>query len=406
LNLNCIRVYIKPFDIDGNYTTFQEVTKYVKSIGNISSEIDSADYNIGIYRNSNVSINLNNRNGEFSDIEVLQSIFRYKRKDSIVKITYAGFEYGFQCGTVSCGSRGLSEELTLFEGLLNDESYRLDAENEDAKFTILGYESLFDRVEVPYASLSGGDTVSDIIYTILNQTEITSLLTISSGNINPDVDQASDDISWLENKTVSDALDKLLLISNSVLYIKSGIVYVSARDPGTMLAYTFYGQAAATGSENIMKLSNYNNGAQRIFNLFTWKDSVALSRDADSININGAKKVELDFEVYTNTTKQENFMDALLAEFKDAKKELELETMLTYDTLALNILDKVNIDYPTVYYAEGDNELPVCGVAICGEAILPIGLWNLVISSDINFKILKKEYNLNNLIVKFKLREV
>lgn len=407
--VNAIKVYMLPFDIYGEYVdTWIEITKYVKSIGNITTDVDSSDYQIGVYKNSSVNITLNNREGLFSDVDIFQSIFKYKRTDTQVKITYSKMDNIPECGAMEVGNFFLSTELEIFRGLLNDASYRFNAQSEDASFTILGLESLLDKAIVPLASLADGDSIQEIIYDCLNQAPITDLLTVTLTNIVPGIDQDADDVSFLENMTVREALDKLLLVSNSVLYISNQIIYVTNRDESATLEYTFYGQASQLGPENIINITNYNNGLNRIFNYFYWKDSSHISYDIDSRNLNGTRSKEIDFAVYTGSAKRVTMMNDLVDEYKDKKIEMELSTPMSYSTLDLNLKDKVNIDYPTVYYATEFN-LPICGAAICGNsttATLPRGFWSLVINTLTYFKILKKTYDLKQLLITFKLREV
>lgn len=404
---NVFKVYIKPFDHLGNYEAdFIDVTKYVKTIGRLQVDTDSSDYQIGVYKNSNFNIVLNNREGLFSDVTSRRSIFDYTRADSLVKVTYQMDADGPWCGMAICGDSYLSEETEIFLGILSDDSLLENARTEEVTFNVLGLESLFQRAIVPFSSISNGDDVDEAIYAMLNQAPITDILTISLANIVPGIDQTIDVKDDLENMTVKEGLDKLLLVSNSVLKITSQTVYVTSRDPGGSIAMTFYGQASQNGAENIIDIKNVSNGMNRLFNYFTWKDSTAGYSDGTSVAKYGARSKEIDFGIYTNTTKQTNFMTDLATEFKDPKQELDLVAPLDFDTLALNLLDRVSIDYPTIFEADEGESLPICGVAICGEAILPRGLWAFYLNSARSYKILRKDMNLTNMQVTLKLREI
>jgi len=118
------------------------------------------------------------------------------------------------------------------------------------------------------------------------------------------------------------------------------------------------------------------------------------------------RKKELDLEVYGESGEINALLSELLAEFKDPKTELNIKVSLEYYTLAINLLDKINIDYPIPYIATTDEPLPICGVAICGTAVTPKGIWSLYIPTSKYFKVLSKEYNTKSLEVTFKLREV
>ena len=238
------KVYIKPFKSNGDYAdSYIDVSSDtdVQSIGSIKESIDQDEFEVGLFKFNQFRIVLNNIQGKYSDVGEPNTIFAHKRNDSLIKITWQIENDIVQCGTAVCGDPKLSEELTIFVGLLNDASLALDISNQKLNFQALGLESIFDRVEVNYASLSNGDTISEAIYTILNQTAITNLLTVSSLNIDPDTNVIIDDKSNLENTTVKEALNDLLFIGNAVLYTKDQIVYVQNRDATVSVGATFYG---------------------------------------------------------------------------------------------------------------------------------------------------------------------
>lgn len=401
-----LAVYITPFHSNGTYGDEVEVTNDVISVGKIDVDTDSSEYQIGLFRVANVKLDLANQSGRYSDVGAPNSIFKTKRKDSLVRVTWIEAPELPYCGTAICGEAVLCEERTLFEGLLNDDAFVIDAQNDRASFVVLGFQSLFESTEVPFESLDVADTMSDIIFAILDQVEITGLLTLDADNIDLDVDQIPDNIDELETLSVKEALDRLLLLSNSVLYIENRTIYIKPRDPSASVEFTFYGQASTEGAENIVDLTNYNNGRQRVFNCFKWSDTLIRSQDGPSIRLNGFRKRVIDSDIFTNSTKQLNVLSALLEEFVNPKQELQITTLLTEQTVLLELLDRVAIDYPVQLVPYPGTELPICGVAICGEAVLPKGLWNIKFETSTNFKILKKSIDPIRSLVTFKLREV
>jgi len=406
--LSRTKVYITPFDVNGIYTAEIDITKWVEGIGAIAIDTDSSDYQIGVFRNSNVKLDLNNRRGLFSDISIYQSIFRYKRSDAKVRITFLESDELPYCGTAICGSAPLVEEVTVFEGLLNDESLTEEAGREIVSFIALGFESVFGRITVPFASIAVGDSVSSLLFTLLNQTDVTGLLTLDVANINPSLNQITDAVADLKNITVKAAIDKLLLLSNSILYIKNRTIYVTSRAASAALMFTFYGQASTNGAENIQNVKNITNGKNRIFNYFSWSESTAVSQSSPSVSLHGAKIKQLSSTLFTNNVKQLAIQSALVSEFRFPMQELELETPLTQEVIALNLLDKINIDYPTVY-VPSEFDLPVCGLAVCADpvkATLPLGLWSLQIPSDRRYKILKRSLDFKAMKATFKMREI
>lgn len=405
--MGTIRVYLKPFLSDGSgyASDWTEVTDRVAKIGDIEIDTDSQEFQLGVFKNSSVSITLDNRNGEFTDVGNTQSIFVYKRADTQCKVTWLQAAELPRAGWVTVPFY-VAEEKTLFEGLLSDDTFAENAKTEQVEFRILGFEKLFDDALVPFSDLSVGQSIAEMIYTCLNQTSITGLLTVTQGNITPDTDQDPDVIDFMENKPVSEILDLLLLVSNSVLWITDRTVYVGPRDPSASLIYTFYGQASIVGIENIIDVKDIRTGINRVFNQLTWADSTAVQKDTTSIALNGLHTKEISFEAFTDVSKQNTLLLALVTEFATKKKELTLTARLNDETQALVLLDKVNVDYPTVFTATPGYELPICGIAVCGEAVLPKGLWSLTLDTSTYFKILRKTISPSKQTVTFKLREI
>jgi len=408
LGLNNINVYLKTFDANGIYDDWVDISKYVLSVGQLKIGIDSSEYQIGVYQYPNATIKLNNRGGEFNDVGDVngRSLFVFKRNDSQIKITYNLMDEGPYCGTAIAGVSYLSDEVEIFKGLIVDDSFRQDALTEEVSFKILGRETLFNRTEVDFASLSNGDLISEAIETILSDDKITSLLTVSVANINVDIDQTIDDVTEFEDKTVREALNELLLLGNSVLLIEDDAIIVKARDESATNKKTFYGQASPNGIEDIVSISNYNNGAQRVFNFLVWDGSAAKKTNNSSISINGVHKKEFNQPYFTDLTKQNNILQGILDEFQDKKQELELTTNLNYVTLALKMLDKINIDYPTLVFTDIDTSIPICGTAQSDVDVLPYELFDLTIPITTEWKIIKIVYNISKLEVTYTLREI
>ena len=101
-----------------------------------------------------------------------------------------------------------------------------------------------------------------------------------------------------------------------------------------------------------------------------------------------------------------NILDNLKTEFKLPKRELKLTTNLTYDSNSLEILSKVNINYPTVFFPSDENPLPIFGVSKFGEAKFPYGEWSLTLTESEYFKIIGIDISLRKEQVILNLREV
>jgi len=242
---------------------------------------------------------------------------------------------------------------------------------------------------------------------ILNQTPITNLLTVSSGNIAVGTDQTIDTASDFTGKTVKESLDELLKLSNSILYVKDDTIYITPRVPTSTLEYTFFGQASGNGIENIQNLGSISSGLIKTFNFWQWENTtVSPVVDPSSKGLYGVRKGSISGGSITDTTKRTAILTNLKDEFRNPKMEYDLTAPLTYEVLELFILDKVQVDYPTPYRSpEGDN-IPLYGVSIYGEARYPFGEYGITIKDTDRFKIMGRKINTKNQLVTFSLREI
>lgn len=406
--MSYFRVYINPKDDFGNFTGYQEVTSDVdqSSISKISRKLDNNEYDVGVLKYNSFNLSLRNEHGKYSDVSTVQSIFRDKRGGSKIKVNWQIQDYQSICGIAISGKAKITPEVTVFEGILSDDSTRLSIDNQKISFTAISFESIFDEVETPYSSLANGDLFSEALLTVLNQSQITSILTVSASNINVDLDIAIDDVSDLENTTVKEALDSILFASNSVLYIKNSTVYISSRDGQGSSLKTFYGQASNNGIEDIVKISDVSTGRNRVFNLFTWKDTALVSKNSTSIDQNGVRKKEVDFPLITNSSKKQSILDQLKTEFSELKQEMKVSVTMTYESLAIDILSVIKIDYPTVLYPTTIGAtVPIYGVSKYGQAYYPTGSYGMTILTSQSFKVLGIEIDTKNQILTFEIKE-
>ena len=402
------RVYLKLFDDNGDYQSdWLEITDDVDmdSIGSISKDLDNTEYDVGVYRASNFKMKLRNTAGRFSDIGSPNTIFSYKRSNTLVKVTWEHTDETAICGIALADECWTSEEITVFTGLLNDEASEIELASQSISFTVLGRESIFQKCVVPYSSISAGQSLNTVLYTILNQSDITAVMTIDSGNISVGLNQTLDVVTNLENKTVQEALSELLLMGNAVMYLDGDSLIISARTATASVIKTFYGQGSSQGSENIQDVKKLKSGIARTFNFWTWQDTALYSEDASSRALYLTRKKEIGSDSFTDTSKRTSILNSLRDEFGLPKQEMDLYTPLNYETMDLELLDRIAIDYPVVY-AEQLNELPVCGSAVLGAAVLPNVIYDFSITTETNFKILGKSIDVKSGIVKLKIRQV
>lgn len=402
-----IRVYITPFDDFGEFGTEMDVTPYVdlSSIGKIKRGLDNSTYDIGVFRYNNLSLKLHNSGGKFSEVENLRSIFRTRRAGSKVRVTWAP-DFPPVCGIAVCGEAVLSEEIDIYNGVLNDDATQVSIDDQIIPFQVLSSESQLSKIMVPYEDLSGSDTLKDILFKILDQVEVTRYLTVLTGNLSLTVNYIVDDLTWFENRTGKEAIERILLVSNSVLYCDGNTLKAVGRSPGGSVVKSFFGQASLLGNENIFDIPSYRTGQNRILNVVRWKEGAA-AVNVESIGRWGAFPKELDVEFVSDSTKQTSSAESIVNEFKAPKKELEMQTVLGPEVIALKFLDRVDIDYPTIAASAG-KYLPVVGLTKIGdiESPLPHIMWDLQITQDLNFKIMGMEIDLKTEMIAYNLREI
>jgi hypothetical protein len=401
-----VRVYLQTFDDDGVYTgTWSEITNDVREAGvsAITQSLDMTEFDIGVIRNSSIDLKLRNDHGRYSDVGNIDSVFRYTRANSLVKVTWNRADRDVPPRLLRPGIDFISQEEECYIGLLNDDSAKMGLVDHEVSFRVLGRESVLDQVAVP-AGLVNGDTVSEILLHILNQSRVTNLLTVSALNLNPGLDSAWDDVSVFENQTVREALPDLLLASNSVLYIEGDAIVVSSRAPGETVAMEFYGQGTVNGRENILNVKDITSGRARILNYVRWQDTSLLETDASSVTRNGIRTRDpIDIEGITTQATREAILESIRDEFANPKREFTLVTPLTYESLELALLDRVSIDYPHVSIDPND---PMYGFAEYEVALYPQPLTNFEILPEDGFKIIAKKTDLLKEEVELHLREI
>lgn len=402
------RAYIKPFDDDGNYTTWVDVSEDadLSSIGSFSQDLDNTDFDIGVYRTSSFQITLDNADGKYSDVGSSESIFRFARSKSLLRVTWElSEERGAVSGISSIDDCVLSEEIDILTGLLSDESLAMDLDQQKVTFQVLGRESILQKALVPFASISDGDLISEIVYACLNQADVTGILVVDEANISLGLDQATDVVASLENKTVQEALDDLLLASNSVLFIDGDEIHVQGRVPTNDVKYSFFGQASDLGPENIQNIQSIQSGLGRVFNFVTWAETTLSSEDPTSTARYGVRKKELSFDFITDPLKRQLILNAIRDEFSMPKQEFLQCCDFDYQTSAIALLDRCSVDYPTVAVPDA-KDLPLWNIAIEGQVRSPKVLWAFNINPLDHYKVTGRAIDFNDGSLSLKMRAI
>ena len=402
-----LHVYINPFDDNGNYTGFQEVTRDAVLIGQIKQQLDQTEYDIGIFRNASVSLRMQNSEGKYSDVnENITTIFRDKRGNSKVKITWEPGNDPLICGFFKSGEAVLSEEITLFEGLLNDDATKTDLDVQNVDFKVLGYDSILSEILVPF-SILGTETFTSLISAMLNQTKLTDLVSIGSISVGQDV--TLNTIASLEGKTVRNVLRQALFASNSVLHIKDNVVIVSPRDANLTPdpTFQFFGEAADFGIENVIDIKGFRSGLNRTFNFWRWRDTTIIAQDSSSTQRLGIREKEIDNSLVTGTTERQSLLDSNRDEFSIEHREFMITTYITPDALVPFLNDRISVDYPALGVDEAGQKTAVYGRAEGYEVdYYATDLFPIQILAAERWKILSRNIDPKNDTITFGVREI
>lgn len=376
----------------------------ISGIGSIRRSIDSSDYDVGVFVFSDLELTGQNYQGYFNEDDN-RSIFMTTRDRCKVRVVFKSV------ATIrNSGGTVTSEtivETSTFNGLINEEGTRANLVTESIKFKVLSRDSVLRTTQVSGGVVTNGATFTQAFTAILNVPRITSVLNFSLANINPAVDLTIDNGSWFDNKSVKEALDKLLFAANSVLLINDAgdiIVRSRAEDTTNDILY-LYGKNDVHRRENIIDITAYNTGRQRMFTAFTVNDTERTN--SAFVQAYGLRKKSIDLPFITDPENEAAIADFLVEEFKTPKIELNVKVQ-TEIAKTVELLDRVSVSYPLRVKPIEGKFLPVIGVTKIGETDqpLPYTFGSIEIPGRLGFKVIEIEDNPENFTSILKLRQI
>lgn len=388
------KVRITPRLNDSTYGDAVDVSDQVRIDGldNVSRGIDASDYDFGIYAFGDFRLKALNHDGYFNDVQDSRSMFPYTRDLAKVEVIFL---------------RDVDVETVTFRGLIDDRGTRLDIKVDTIEFRVLSREAIINKYEVQDGTVQNGSSIKDAIYRILNEDEITKVLTVDYDNINPDLDIDIDDGSVFDGMNKKDAINQLLLVSNSVMVVNDDNEFIvrSRLHDSEVEPIKLYGAGDLKGRENIQDIKNYNLGTQRVFNSIKVNDT--LVRDTASILTYGLSKKEITFAWITNPTTESQIANRLLDEFKYAKIEFEV-TVATDLVQYSGLLERVSVDYPFRVKPPTGKRLPFFDAAEWDEENTPFPYLtgSVEINPSMGFKIIQIEHDPKKFLSTLKLRQI
>lgn len=408
MNTMRYKVFMTPLmNADANtYGDEIDVSDKIRSagVGEIRRSIDASDYDVGVFTFSDLELTAFNLNGYFNENDT-RSIFQTIRDRCRVRVEFT------EIATVR-GAEGtvLSEtevSSVTYRGLINDEATRLDITSETIRFKILSRDSVLRTTNISAGVVGDGMLFSAAIFAILNVPKITSVLTIAALNINPDLDLTIDVGAEFDNVSVKQGLDQLLFVSNSCLLIDdAGVVTVqprTANEETTVL--NLYGKNDLHYRENVIDITAYNNGRQRMFTSFVINDREF--QDAVSVQAFGFRqKPGLRFDFLTDPLKIDAIAERCVDEWKTPKIELNVK-VATSIARDLQLLDRVSVSYPFRLKPPAGTFLPIVGITAIGDTDqpLPFVFGSIEIPARLKFKVIEITDNVENFTSILKLRQ-
>ena len=385
------KVYFTPRISETTYGVEREVSAKIIDTGvsTMRRSIDAADYDIGVFYFGDVNIKAQNIDGIFSSEFDNRSMFTYSRDLTKVRV-----EYNDKDGSVD-----------VFNGLIDDKATKENFTTEMITFRALSFDSVIRTVKVSANTVSNGNLASAALKSLLDKSQITSVLNFDASKITPSNDITIDVGEKFDNITTKDAIAKLLLATNSVFVIDSdNKMVIKSRDIEYKNITTLYGPYSKLGRQNIISLKNYNDGKQRQFTVVKVGEQTSLQQDyVDNFGYRQKTINSLDF--ITNTDTQKSIGEKLVDEFKFPKIELEVELETSF-AKNFELLDWVNIDYP-LRVGPDNKFLPVIDSCKIGDSdkALPREFGSSKITFNTTFKVIEIKENVKSLTSTIKLRQ-
>ena len=355
-----------------------DLTDRVKEIGKISQTIDAADFLVGVTSLDAVRITL------LSPDEVVST-------DGI-------FTNGFARSRVSI----YLDENLLFVGTISDEGSKFT--DNTASFLCLTPAAELKNTTLESFNLSEGQQCSAIIGSILRSRPFRGVF--GNLDIRPDIDFIVDAPGSLLGQSTLDALNELLVLSNSFLSIDTERnVKVSSRLDATEVSAVLYGPYdEGKRTPSILKLADYNSGAHRTINRVTIgeDESKVVMEDNAFINEFGLKEKNLESEVVTVFREKQRIALNILESFKTPKVEFKV-VVPTEEILAINLGDVINVDYRKRLRAH-EGIRPRFGIDRYGHGIYCGDSGIIRIDPTVNFILYEKHDNPTNFTSELKLR--
>lgn len=345
------RVFVKRRDTNGDFESewqridFRDGQEVILSFGSIDVEIDADPGQIATFDVSEITLIFDNKNAFFNKEDDPNSFWngflsRAYTKIKIEASIEASAQDSFIWGNFVWGDGstwGGDTDFIVFEGLINTISPN---EANQAVVNAFTYNVVLQKYDISDLSLTGNQTASAIITSIMNQSKITKFIPFVTPNpdINPTI--ISDNLTG----TYFNVLRELALLSNSVIFLDGETFAFEARDPTSALVFEFKG-AGVSGPQDIYKVTNYDDEGKDRVRLLWLSEGEArqdASVDAELIKKYLQEPQTINLTDISNSTDKDAILAALLAEWEDPKPIIDFRARFLLDLI--RPLDKISIE--------------------------------------------------------------
>ncbi len=386
-----LRVFVTPLKSTNLYDVETEITDRVdlQGIGEITQSIDSADYDFGVFTFGEIELMCDNVDGFFNSDEDPRSIFIFSRNRAKIRIAYIETTVTRDSNGVVTGTSEV--ETNIFQGIVNDDATRTDVITNSVTFRVLSLDSILRTTQIPVETVLDSDLASDAILAILDDENITALITLNSSNISVDFDYTIDVGSIFDEISVFEGLKELMTGSNSALFVdQSNSINVRSRLANSVLpTIQLFGPHDFRRRTNVSDIQQFNTGVQRIFNSMNINSTII--NDVDSITEFGLRQKSLTLNSITTPSTITTVGTTIITDFKLPKQELEVTSDLSF-LKDSEILQKVSLDSPLRLVPDPDSFFPFLEDFDYGDEDTPYPkeFGSLDIDKDIEWKIIEK----------------
>ena len=320
-----------------NIETLSSLRNLDGAVQSISYSTPNNGYSFGIVKVGNLKLKMNSKFGQFDTEDNLNSIFfGYLRHKSLIRV-----RDGYVDKYTDYDSP-VDVLATVFEGFIDgtSKSTKVDKSNILQEIQCIDLLSfLLKENTIADMGVLSQTTLSALIYEILNRSAFTDFFTVSTGNITAGYDITTLDISQYENQTTLFSLFENLSIGHSIYFVRDNIFYYKPIKYNETTTFE-------VDYKKIINLSNYNNGADVVFEKFYWEEQTE-TYTAPTNKYNQTKTIEI--KGCTNSTQRQNVLNYVGGVARIQRKQVQLIIPYYPD---LFVSQKITADYPEILPAD------------------------------------------------------